>query len=1016
MIRQLINLLSGGVPSWILNPGTTPAIDAYLAQGLYYGTSLSAINCSRSSSGTASDTAGNWSSFAAGVPRLTNQGLLVEEGRTNQIRNNTMVGAVGLDSPTLVTNGTFTLNPLASSQNSIQNGWGWVLNSGNGTVVWDGISSLSLTGDGSLAAAAYTSISVVSGMSYTITVTAAQNGGQVEVGTVPAGTTVLSPTAVLVGSNKILFTATSTGTVYITFFRQAASTFQISNVSVKTSGSDQILTNYSFDQGSTGWTTGNLTGGQGTISFSSGQVSITGDGTNIAYAAQSFSTTVGSLYAVTVDVASSNGVLAIGNSLAGTGLYSGTVSGTQTVTFVATATTTYVTLEKAGTTPFVVNYIAVVPSLVTNGTFTSNPVSGSQNTIQAGWEYTLNGGTGTVVYAAGSPNTVTLTGDGTHGPSFSTSMTTVQGVTYTITADLTVNAPFVQVGTAAYGATILNTTPSTGAGVQLQFTATGTTSWLTFTAKASAASPTTIANVRVTSAGSLPTNWTAPTSTGLIYTVLGVVTDSGLPSLDYGVTGTPTATTGSAYRLLGFDAVTQIAAAYGQTWVQSHFNSLVGGSFTGLTNLQMRTGMIDSGGLNQGNINLVSLTTATSGPLGTQRVSSVAPVSYASTAYVFPWIAFGLTQGTPVNFVLRLAAQQLEYVSTQTVTNPSGNGVVAGSPGTLPTNWSTIDISNGFARTLSAQTTLNGVTVVPFSYTTPSTTIGSELDVQPAGSTSTQYATSAGQTINASVYYQTTTDNSFITAITVELVFLNSSGAEIGGTRASNNFYATRTTAGRYVISGTAPTGAAFALLRVRHAYTAGTMTGSYAFQIGGWTWEATANSFASSPILTSGSAQARAADVVTLTNPPAFGSAYTLFGQGVPLSPSAYSNVRIIASIDDGTVANRLRMGQVGVGANPFDDIVIGNSGQSSPSVSGFWTQGSSGKMALSATAGFAAGVLNGGTVATTTPAGVPSVNTVHIGVNASGINLFWNGYVSRIAIWPKTALSSAALQSITT
>jgi hypothetical protein len=55
---------------------------------------------------TALDLAGNVIQFATGVPRITNRGILVEEARTNSIRNSSMVGAVAGTPGTLPTNYT----------------------------------------------------------------------------------------------------------------------------------------------------------------------------------------------------------------------------------------------------------------------------------------------------------------------------------------------------------------------------------------------------------------------------------------------------------------------------------------------------------------------------------------------------------------------------------------------------------------------------------------------------------------------------------------------------------------------------------------------------------------------------------------------------------------------------------------------------------------------------------------------------------------------------------------------
>lgn len=101
---------------WLL-PGN-PTIDMFFAQGLYYGVTPAGLTVSRASVGYASDQAGNWYQFPSGnglagsgnAARITNQGLLVEEARTNSIRNNSMQGAVVGTPGTLPTNWSQTQN------------------------------------------------------------------------------------------------------------------------------------------------------------------------------------------------------------------------------------------------------------------------------------------------------------------------------------------------------------------------------------------------------------------------------------------------------------------------------------------------------------------------------------------------------------------------------------------------------------------------------------------------------------------------------------------------------------------------------------------------------------------------------------------------------------------------------------------------------------------------------------------------------------------------------------------
>lgn len=92
-------LTSTGLPPWAMQvPGIGFDADFVNArawqQGIGQGSLNQFLTCSRASSGTAADTNGNYTTFGANVLRVTNQGLLVEEARTNSIRNNTMQGAV----------------------------------------------------------------------------------------------------------------------------------------------------------------------------------------------------------------------------------------------------------------------------------------------------------------------------------------------------------------------------------------------------------------------------------------------------------------------------------------------------------------------------------------------------------------------------------------------------------------------------------------------------------------------------------------------------------------------------------------------------------------------------------------------------------------------------------------------------------------------------------------------------------------------------------------------------------
>jgi hypothetical protein len=68
-------------------------LDMNFAQSRYLGATPASLTVTRASDGYAESSEGVWSVFSSNVARITNRGLLVEEARTNGVRNNSMQGA-----------------------------------------------------------------------------------------------------------------------------------------------------------------------------------------------------------------------------------------------------------------------------------------------------------------------------------------------------------------------------------------------------------------------------------------------------------------------------------------------------------------------------------------------------------------------------------------------------------------------------------------------------------------------------------------------------------------------------------------------------------------------------------------------------------------------------------------------------------------------------------------------------------------------------------------------------------
>lgn len=186
------------------------------------------------------------------------------------------------------------------------------------------------------------------------------------------------------------------------------------------------------------------------------------------------------------------------------------------------------------------------------------------------------------------------------------------------------------------------------------------------------------------------------------------------------------------------------------------------------------------------------------------------------------------------------------------------------------------------------------------------------------------------------------------------------------------------------------------------------TVSGSLnAFQCELGTW-------GTSLIVTAGATATRAADVITLTSPPAFGAATSLFAQFTPQAPVAFVNPQFAIQADDGTNTNRIFLRREsatgfatwrGIGGTGWN---VSNNSQAVNIRS---------KIAGAAVAGDQAGYSTGGiSLGTAAAAVMPATETVvRVGSEATNITQL-NGFLERIAIWPTTRISNTTLQTITT
>ena len=169
----------------------------------------------------------------------------------------------------------------------------------------------------------------------------------------------------------------------------------------------------------------------------------------------------------------------------------------------------------------------------------------------------------------------------------------------------------------------------------------------------------TMAGAVVGAPGTMPTNWTATTSTnGLSREVVGFGVEDGIDYIDIRWQGTASAgSTGMG--VAQFEPNTGVAATSAQTWATSASVRLVGGSLAGINSVSLRCSMRDAAGTNLGSVNSGSLA-VTNAPLAFQRYWYAATPTDANTAFLPPFLAIGYAAGAVIDITLRIGLPQME--------------------------------------------------------------------------------------------------------------------------------------------------------------------------------------------------------------------------------------------------------------------------------------------------------------------------------------------------------------------
>jgi hypothetical protein len=538
------------------------------------------------------------------------------------------------------------------------------------------------------------------------------------------------------------------------------------------------------------------------------------------------------------------------------------------------------------------------------------------------------------------------------------------------------------------------------------------------------------------SGGVGPTHWGPQITAGAgSVEIIGTGTSDGFNYIDIKWSGT-NSTGSSAFILLNFEGGNQVAASSGQTWTQSAYISLVGGSTSGLTVLALA--VVERDATTNGQIYNTSLLSATS---TRTRYSATGTLgnTIVTTTHVLPRISGTVPNGATIDLTLRIAAPQLEIGSTATDYNPTtgtayfgprfdhsggsslgllieeartnsirnsqAGGAVTGSPGTMPTNWLHSSPFHGLNREIVATGTLNGLSYIDIRISGTANTTGG-LGIFFEGATTA----AAGQTWTGSAYIALVA-GSIPSSVRV--------GVEeaVGTTRVLATFVTTSPTATLTRFSATrtftdATTNSARAFVDYNYANGAAV---DLTLRIAAPQLEQGA--FATSYIPTTTAAATRAADSAVVTPISSFynQSEGTLFAE---FSRPQTTNV-----------ANFLYFG----GASP-NFLAIENNATAPSTLNRFLVESSAGAQANIAFTPISANTIykftgayapnsfqaaQNGTLGTEDTAGsLPSVSQMSIGAGqfvSGSLFKILNGHIRKIAYWPRR-LSNSLLQQLTT
>jgi len=343
----------------------------------------------------------------------------------------------------------------------------------------------------------------------------------------------------------------------------------------------------------------------------------------------------------------------------------------------------------------------------------------------------------------------------------------------------------------------------------------------------------------------------------------------------------------------------------------------------------------------------------------------------------------------------------IEEARTNSIRNNTMAGASAGTPGTLPTNWTTFTTLTGLTRTVVGTGTENGISYVDIQLSgTPSAAGSYYISYE----SSTQIAASNGQSWTASTYYK-------LSAGTLTGITLNNtvSQRDVGGAELGN------------VKTTFVPTSAALSTQRTATSLTNNSASTAFELQyvelvLSGVAIDITLRigmpqlelgAFATSVISTSSAAVTRAADVASIT-----GSNFTSFWNATQgtivvgfMNEAAVTAATFptVVRASDGTSNNFITVNQISTNNRTYAAGTTGGVAQwdiNSSSGTYNTTALTAYKAAIAYQANNIGYSLSGTAAGTDTSATIPTVDRLEIGsANSSG---FVNGWISSLSYYP--------------